>query len=353
MPQIFIPQHHTLLCFPLQHVSLYDILQLILLYFPETVFFAILFYYFIYSAGDIYFTEAYVMNLYAIKEKCQHGSIQVPYSYYDCGIPDYFTSVPLHWHSEMELNYIKSGNGFFKYEDQTISAKPGDIFLIQPNVLHAIMSDEHSSFFYDTIVFHQNMLVGSYDDRCYTDILLPIFSSRRRVLVPVSQETPGYHELHDSVRTIMQCAHKNLATSDLLLKSELLRLFYLLASTPGLCTEHTASTESRLTETLRPVLTYIQKHHSESVTIEQLAKIAHMSSSYFMSCFKQNFGLGAIEYLNQVRIRSACDLLRNTDRSISDIAFDTGFHNLSNFNRQFRTKVGCSPQTYRKESVLS
>ena len=59
-------------------------------------------------------------NLYAIKEKCQHGSIQVPYSYYDCGIPDYFTSVPLHWHSEMELNYIKSGNGFFKYEDQTI-----------------------------------------------------------------------------------------------------------------------------------------------------------------------------------------------------------------------------------------
>lgn len=87
--------------------------------------------------------------------------------------------------------------------------------------------------------------------------------------------------------------------------------------------------------------------------VEQLAKIAHMSSSYFMSCFKQNFGLGAIEYLNQVRIRSACDLLRNTDRSISDIAFDTGFHNLSNFNRQFRTKVGCSPQTYRKESVLS
>ena len=80
---------------------------------------------------------------------------------------------------------------FFKYEDQTISAKPGDIFLIQPNVLHAIMSDEHSSFFMIPLFFHQNMLVGSYDDRCYTDILLPFFSSRRRVLVPVSQEPPG------------------------------------------------------------------------------------------------------------------------------------------------------------------
>ena len=143
-------------------------------------------------------------NLYAIKEKCQHGSIQVPYSYYDCGIPDYFTSVPLHWHSEMELNYIKSGNGFFKYEDQTISAKLGDIFLIQPNVLHAIMSDEHSSFFYDTIVFHQNMLVGSYDDRCYTDILLPIFSSRRRVLVPVSQAPRGI--MNSMIRSGLLCS---------------------------------------------------------------------------------------------------------------------------------------------------
>ena len=143
-------------------------------------------------------------NLYAIKEKCQHGSIQVPYSYYDCGIPDYFTSVPLHWHSEMELNYIKSGNGFFKYEDQTISAKPGDIFLIQPNVLHAIMSDEHSSFFYDTIVFHQNMLVGSYDDRCYTDILLSIVSSRRRVLVPVSPAPRGI--MNSMIRSGLLCS---------------------------------------------------------------------------------------------------------------------------------------------------
>ena len=63
MPQFFILQHRTLLCFPLQHVSLYDILQLILLYFSETVFLAILFYDFNYSVEDIYFTEAYVMNL--------------------------------------------------------------------------------------------------------------------------------------------------------------------------------------------------------------------------------------------------------------------------------------------------
>lgn len=289
------------------------------------------------------------MNLYATKEKRQHGSLQVPYSYYDCGVPDYFPGVPLHWHGEMELNYIKRGTGEFKYEDRTFPARPGDIILIQPNILHAILPDEHGSLFYDTIVFHQNMLVGSYDDRCYTEVLQPVFSARRRVQVPISPGSPGYEALYASVQSIFHCIHENQATSDLLLKSELLRFFYLVATTPTLCTEHSASTEPAFSENLRPVLAFIQSHSAEPITIEQLAKIAHMSKSYFMSCFKQNFGLGAIEYLNQVRIKAACELLRDTDRGISAIAYDTGFRNLSNFNRQFRNKVGCSPQTYRKE----
>lgn len=289
------------------------------------------------------------MNLYATKEKRQHGSLQVPYSYYDCGVPDYFPGVPLHWHGEMELNYIKQGTGEFKYEDRTFPARPGDIILIQPNILHAILPDEHGSLFYDTIVFHQNMLVGSYDDRCYTEVLQPLFSARRRVQIPISPSSPGYEALYASVQSIFHCIHENRATSDLLLKSELLRFFYLVATTPTLYTEHSLSTEPAFSENLRPVLAFIQSHSAETITIEQLAKIAHMSNSYFMSCFKQNFGLGAIEYLNQVRIKAACELLRDTDQGISAIAYDTGFRNLSNFNRQFRNKVGCSPQTYRKE----
>ena len=74
----------------------------------------------------------------------------------------------------------------------------------------------------------------------------------------------------------MQCAHKNLATSDLLLKSELLRLFYLLASTPGLCTEHTVSTESRMTETLRKALT-LQKNGQYAAQMSQMDMFIDMN----------------------------------------------------------------------------
>lgn len=287
------------------------------------------------------------MMLSAAKEKRQHGSMQVPYSYYDCRMPDYFPGVPLHWHGEMELNYIKRGTGYFQYEDRLLTAHAGDIFLIQPNLVHAILPAEQESMFYDTIVFHQNMLIGGYDDRSYTEILQPFFSARRRIQAPISPEHSGYAALSASVHQIFRCIRENSAVSDLLLKSELLRFFYLLAASPELYTDHPAMPAAA--ENLRPVLAYIQEHFADPITIEELARLSHLSKSYFMSCFKQTFGLGAVEYLTQLRIKAACEALRSTTRSVSEIAYDNGFRNLSNFNRQFRNKVGCTPQMYRKE----
>ena len=73
--------------------------------------------------------------LSAAKEKRQHGSMQVPYSYYDCRMPDYFPGVPLHWHGEMELNYIKRGTGYFQYEDRLLTAHAGDS--AEPRTCHS------------------------------------------------------------------------------------------------------------------------------------------------------------------------------------------------------------------------
>ena len=139
--------------------------------------------------------------LSAAKEKRQHGSMQVPYSYYDCRMPDYFPGVPLHWHGEMELNYIKRGTGYFQYEDRLLTAHAGDIFLIQPNLVHAILPAEQESMFYDTIVFHKNMLIGGYDDRSYTEILQPFFSARRRIQAPISS-----YQIHQTQELQMICS---------------------------------------------------------------------------------------------------------------------------------------------------
>ena len=86
----------------------------------------------------------------------------------------------------------------------------------------------------------------------------------------------------------------------------------------------------------------------EKITIEQLANTAHMSKSYFMGTFKKQVGMGAINYINQLRIKSACELLRSKNQNVSEIAFSCGFTNLSNFNRQFRRQIGITPKEYAK-----
>ena len=101
-------------------------------------------------------------------------------------------------------------------------------------------------------------------------------------------------------------------------------------------------------EMIRPALEYIKEHFQENITIQQLAAVVHLSESYFMNQFQRHVGFTAIEYISHFRINQACRLLGDTRKSVLEVAFDCGFRNISNFNRQFRKVTGCSPTEYRK-----
>ncbi len=131
------------------------------------------------------------------------------------------------------------------------------------------------------------------------------------------------------------------------MKSELLRLFWLLENSGDIdCKTHS---EVNRSEVIRPALEYIAENYSENITIEQLAGTVHLSKSYFMNRFRQAAGVSAVEYITQFRIRAACSALAESTKTVSEISFECGFRNLSNFNRQFRRLMGCTPNEYRKK----
>ena len=88
-----------------------------------------------------------------LAEKRQHSTALVPYTYYECSIPDYFPFVPLHWHGEFELNYVLSGSAEFIYGDERFISHAGDVILLPPNLLHAIYPNGSDVQRYDTLVF--------------------------------------------------------------------------------------------------------------------------------------------------------------------------------------------------------
>jgi len=93
-------------------------------------------------------------------------------------------------------------------------------------------------------------------------------------------------------------------------------------------------------------------HYADHMKLGELAHRAAMSPSYFSYMFKVLMGQPYTQYLNEIRIRKALDLLRLSGLSVMEIAYETGFNNVSHFNRMFRKATGISPLAYRRQSRI-
>jgi AraC-like DNA-binding protein len=99
---------------------------------------------------------------------------------------------------------------------------------------------------------------------------------------------------------------------------------------------------------------YIEEHSWEELSLTKVAKVVNMDANYLSENFKQVTGINFVEYVAGMRFANACDLLRNSNRRITEIAFAAGFQSLSQFNRVFKRFSGKSPTQYREgESVAS
>lgn len=282
------------------------------------------------------------------EEKRRHSTAYMPYSCYECRIPYDFVNVPMHWHGEFEINYILRGQGEFICGNERFHAKKGDVLVILPNMLHAAYPDADSDLIYRALVFHPSMLGAGLSDRCAAMSIHPLISGKIKIAAMISGEAENGEEIRKIVEQIFSCAAGDVPHADLLMKSGLMQLIWLLLTDKNSISREDAGAGS--CEAIRPALEFMAKNFRRTITVSELADISHLSKSYFMNCFKKSAGASAMEYLTQLRVNAACGALSSTEKRISEIAFDCGYENLSNFNRQFKKLTGYSPNEYRKRS---
>ncbi len=105
------------------------------------------------------------------------------------------------------------------------------------------------------------------------------------------------------------------------------------------------------TEPIRRIgeaISYIEENAFQSIQLEELCTIAHMSKSSLLRAFKKALGMSPIEYLIRLRVSRAADRLRREEASVTEIAFGVGFSDSNYFARQFRKIMGVSPRAYRQ-----
>lgn len=275
-----------------------------------------------------------------------HGEIIFPYNTYLCSIPLDFSSVPPHWHDEMELIYIKKGKGVVSVDFREYQVKGPTIVLILPGQLHSIEQYEHDSMEYENIIFHPEMLIPKSADSCSTNFIQPLL--RGQITVPTIF-TPVYPYYTDVVAPIDACDEISKTKPqgyELYIKSMLFQFFFILDNR---CRNLTQPTKDRKTlDKMKVIIKYVENHYSEKITIAEIADVVGFSESHFMRYFKDIMETSFIEYLKEYRLKMAARLLQASDASILEISVEVGFDNLSYFNRSFKNRYGVTPSAYRK-----
>ncbi|MDQ3291149.1 MAG: AraC family transcriptional regulator [Bacteroidota bacterium] len=255
---------------------------------------------------------------------------------------------PLHFHPEYELTLIVAGHGKRIVGDSIEDFVPGDLALLGPNLPHYWHSDKQyqtGKLISQSIViqFHSQFLGENF-------FLVPEMTSIRKLLDKAQLGLTFEEKTRTETARRMQHLLQLTGAKQLL---ELLSLLDFLANSTH--SQQIASAgfsqyaDSYDCERINNVCQYVFNTFTDEVSIAHAASLAHLSVPAFCYYFKKRTRRSFSQFVNEIRIGHACKLLIETNRTVSEICYASGFRNLSNFNRRFKEIRHISPQEYRKQ----
>jgi AraC-like DNA-binding protein len=248
-----------------------------------------------------------------------------------------------HYHNNFEISFITEGSGKRIEEFQ-----PGDLAFIGRNLPHVWIADKEPR---------------TPSNRTLEMVFLQFTSN---VLSPQLLSMPEFSNvkraLDFSERGIQIVGHTLNEVSEIMLQLPYLKSFDRMLNFfkmmdiigKSKTNVHLASKDYlklRFTTgnmRIAAIHEFLMNNYREEVNLKRLAALVNMAEGSLCRFFKMNMGITLFEYLNQIKIEFACKLLMDQDLSITEVCFDSGFNNISHFNKQFKKTTGVPPSEYRK-----
>jgi AraC-like DNA-binding protein len=251
-----------------------------------------------------------------------------------------------HFHPEIDLLLVLKNTGTCISGDFIGRMEPGSLFLNGPNVPHALHPAEADEADWG----RPALAVLQFSAKTLGEDLLG--REEMAVVARFLEASARGFEFHG--RTRQEAARRILAMPD---QDELERFasFLLLLRDLAQSEERTPLASPGYRPSLRPgqiermdrVVRYLQQRVADPVKLEEVAAVAHLTPAAFCRFFKSSTGKTLVGYLHELRVSMASRLLLETDMPVSEVALESGFANLSNFNRRFREQKGLSPREFR------
>ena len=254
-----------------------------------------------------------------------------------------------HTHSFFEFVYIHRGFSAHYYNGITTLLTPGDVFGMRPGDIHGYTRPNRTILY--NCLFDISALENEIDDLKALPGLRQIFNTeqpsawQRINLGPIARkEAVGYLE---KMRLERLSREKGW---ELKLKSLLIEFLILFSRASQYRYMDGKLGEYKYTEYIFRALGFIEENYPHSILVEDIAASVGLSADYFSRMFKQFIGVTPQEYIMNVRLAKATELLREADMTITQAAEKVGFEDPGYFSRQFKKILGITPSQYQKEN---
>jgi AraC-like DNA-binding protein len=252
---------------------------------------------------------------------------------------------PVHFHPEYELNFISNAKGARRVVgDHIEEISEYELVMVGPNLYHCWENFHNTgkSLMHEiTIQFPRELFDGSLINR---NLLKPIkdllANSNRGVLF--SQQTVKMVEGRLNTLSQKRGFDSFLEFQSLLYDLSISRGQRMLTNI-----SFQRTSDFHNSDRIEKIYNYVRANFNKKIMLEEAAELLNMSVVSFSRLIKQRTGKSFVEFVNEIRLGYATRMLIETGKSVSEICYECGFNNISNFNRTFKKKQDCTPSEFR------
>lgn len=282
----------------------------------------------------------------SLMETKKHGTEELPVQFYE-GAFIGFDEFSTHWHREIEMIKVISGEMIVKMNHQPFEVKKDDYVFISKGTLHSIHKSPTTkeTVRFQTLIFDLYLLSSVLREYSQKQIIEKVDKNALILNCIVSKESPQYEIVDQTFKTIKKTYDERKPHYEVMIKGLLhVLMFYILNENSNL----SQSLKQRPKINISKAIDVITTNIGNTYTIAELASTVCYSEAYFMREFKKSMGMTVTEFINKERIKQAKVLLSNTDENIAMIAVKCGYNNISYFNKCFKKEMNQTPFEYRK-----
>ena len=258
-------------------------------------------------------------------------------------------SSPWHWHEAIEFKYVLQGGLKIMTENAEYEIPKGCVSFTNSNVLEA---SERLDDTEDTVIavhlFHPILLTGHFQSIYEKKYVRPVLDNRQIEILVISPETEYGNKICQAFLELNKLRdQKNV---EFQVRNLLSEIWFQMLFEIDMQLQNRPSSSIPSQDRIRYMIQFIQVHYMEKITLEDIAKSAHISEREALRTFKKALDKTPFDYLTDYRLTKSRELLSHTDQSITEIALNVGFSDSSYFGKLFRKQFGCTPGTFRKSS---